>query len=74
MKIAWLPAVARLNVAFERQRRILDDTDCVAVAPQKVVDGLPAGTVHETTVNENCRPCSLNSTHDGLLHDTADRP
>ena len=46
-------ALGRGHVAFERQRRILDDADVVAVLLQDVVDALPAGAVHETAVNEN---------------------
>ena len=41
------------NVVGERQRRILDDTDFVAVLLQVLVDALPTGAVHETAVDED---------------------
>jgi hypothetical protein len=44
------------NVVGVRDRRILDDTHAVAVLLQLVVDALPAGSVHEATVNKNDRP------------------
>ena len=45
--------LGRIDVAFERKRRVLDDGDVVAVLPQEAVDTLPAGAVDETPVNEN---------------------
>src|SRR5215210_225083 len=42
----------RGDVAFERKCRILDDPGAVVVL-EAVVDSPPAGTVHETAVNEN---------------------
>ena len=42
-----------LRVALERQSRVLDDADVVAVLLEQVVDGLPAGTVHKPAVDEN---------------------
>src|SRR5215207_1676325 len=44
--------LGRGNIAFEGKRRILDDSDAVVVL-QKAVNALPAGAVHETTVDEN---------------------
>ena len=41
------------NVVGERERRILDDADVVAVLRQVLVDALPAGAVHETAVDED---------------------
>ena len=41
------------NVVGERDRRILDDSDVVAVLLQVLVDALPAGAVHETAVDKN---------------------
>src|SRR5215210_1235785 len=41
------------DIAFERNRWILDDSDTVAVLLQEVVDSLPAGAVHEPAVHEN---------------------
>jgi hypothetical protein len=59
-------ALGRDNVAFEREGRILDDPDAVAVLPQEAVDALPAGAVDETPVDENDR---AGSTHDALLRE-----
>ena len=50
--------LGRGGVAFERQRRVLDDADAVAVLLQQAVDVLPAGAVDETSVDENDRPWS----------------
>jgi len=44
------------DVVLERKRRILDDTDAVAVLPQGGIDTLPAGPVDETAVNEDDAP------------------
>ena len=41
-------ALGRGHVAFERQRRILDDADLVTVLPQDVVDAPPAGPIYKT--------------------------
>src|SRR2546425_5420268 len=53
-------AVLRVNNAFgcgdiagQRDRRILDDGDTVAVLLQYLIDALPTGTVHEATVDKN---------------------
>jgi hypothetical protein len=48
--------LGRGDVARERNRRILDDADVVAVLPQEAIDALPAGAVRETAVNENDGP------------------
>src|SRR5919106_5632276 len=55
------------NVVGERERRILDDTDAVAIRLQLVVDALPARAVYETAVYQNDGPCCRGITHDGLL-------
>jgi hypothetical protein len=57
-------ALGRGGVALERQRRVLDDADAVAVLLQQAVDLLPAGAVDETPVDENDR---ARSSHDALL-------
>jgi hypothetical protein len=67
------PAVLGADSAFgygdivgQRNRRVLNDAHVVTVLFQDLVNVLPTGTVHETTVNENdtnLRYCS----HDDLL-------
>jgi hypothetical protein len=46
-------ALGRGRVALERERRILDDADRVAVLPQLVVDALPARAVDKASVNQH---------------------
>ena len=46
-------ALGHGDVVGERQRRILDDADVVAVLLQVLVDALPAGAVHEAAVDED---------------------
>src|SRR5215211_9050603 len=46
------------DIAFEGNRRILDDSDAVVVL-QEAVNALPAGAVHETAVYED--DCGLGS-------------
>jgi hypothetical protein len=41
------------NIVFQRHRLILDNTDAIAILLEDVVDALPAGAVHEATVDEN---------------------
>ena len=49
-------ALGRGDVVGERERRVLDDADVVAVLLQVVVDALPAGAVDETAVDEDHGP------------------
>ena len=44
------------NVVGVRDRRILDDSDAVAVLLKLVVDALPAGAVHEPAMDKNDAP------------------
>ena len=53
---ASIDALGDGNVVGVRERRILDDSDAVAVLLQLVVDALPAGAVYETAVHENDGP------------------
>ena len=57
------------DVVGQRCRRILDDTDGIAVFPEDLVNGLPARTVHKATVNENNARCrrTCQFSHDYLL-------
>ena len=41
------------NVVGVRDRRILDDSDAVAVLLQVLVDAPPTGAIHEAAVDEN---------------------
>ena len=43
------------DVVGERDRRVLDDADGVAVLPQDLVDALPTGAVDEAAVDEDYR-------------------
>jgi hypothetical protein len=56
----------RGDVAFERQRRVLNDADAVAVLLQQAVDVLPAGAIDEAPVDENDR---ARFSHDALLQE-----
>ena len=58
-------ALGRGGVALERQRRVLDDADAVAVLLQEAVNLLPTGAVDETSMDEDNGACSTH--HDGLL-------
>ena len=42
-----------LNVALERQRLVLHDAHVEAVCREQVVYALPAGSVHEPTMDED---------------------
>jgi hypothetical protein len=57
------------DIVGQRYRRILDYGDTVAVLLENLIDALPTGTVHKTTVNENDRYCreTRYSSHDDLL-------
>src|SRR6267142_1065725 len=57
------------NIVGERYRRILNDSDSVAVLPQDVIDALPTRAVHKTTVHQDNRLCSqtCSFSHDDLL-------
>jgi len=46
-------AVGRLDVALERQRRVLDDRDLLSAAAKRAVDALPARAIDETSVDED---------------------
>src|SRR5205085_8544576 len=45
------------HVVGERQSRVLDDADVVAIPFQDLVDTLPPGAVHEAAVYENDTQC-----------------
>jgi hypothetical protein len=40
-------------VASQRQRRVLNDGDVIAVCPEDVVDALPTGAVDESAVDKD---------------------
>jgi hypothetical protein len=47
---------ARVGVALQRQGWVLHDADLVAVVGEQVVDGLPAGPIHEAAMDEQSFP------------------
>src|SRR5438067_821210 len=57
------------DILRERNGRILNDGDRVAVPPQDLIDALPARAVNKTTVDQDNRPClqTLSFSHDDLL-------
>ena len=62
----------RGDVTLERHGRILHDADLVARLLEQVIDALPAGPIHESTMYENNSVRRL--AHYGLLSGTRVRP
>src|SRR6266850_459776 len=46
------------NIVGERDRRILNDRDRVAVLPQDIINSFPTRAVHKTTVHQDNCLCS----------------